>query len=74
MSTSAPRRIRNGATSSFAAAISSAWRRSASASRPGTTRTFGVWSQIARYSWPSSRAASAISSTDAFPSDQVVWQ
>ena len=59
---------------SFAAAISSAWRRSASASRPGTTRTFGVWSQIARYSWPSSRAASAISSTDALPSDHVVWQ
>ena len=26
---------------------------------PGRRATFGVWSQIARYSWPSSRAASA---------------
>ena len=35
---------------SLASWISSPCRRSASASRPGTTRTFGVWSQIARYS------------------------
>ena len=48
--TRSPRRTRNGASCSFAAAISSACRRSASASSPGTTRTFGVWSQIARYS------------------------
>ena len=35
---------------SFAAAISSAWRRRSSASSPGTTRTLRVWSQTARYS------------------------
>ena len=50
MSHSLPRRIRNGASTSFAAAISSAWRRRSSASSPGTTRTLRVWSQIARYS------------------------
>ena len=72
MSHSAPRRMRNGASTSFAAAISSACRRSASASSPGTTVTFGVWSQIAMYSYPRARAASPISSTLAFPSDHVV--
>ena len=50
MSTSLPRRIWNGASCSLAAAISSPWRRTASASRPGTTRTACVWSQIAMYS------------------------
>src|SRR5581483_8218374 len=72
MSHSAPRRMRNGASTSFAAAISSACRRSASASSPGTTVTFGVWSQIAMYSYPRARAASPIASTLAFPSDHVV--
>ena len=40
MSHSLPRRTRNGASCSFAAAISSPWRRRSSASSPGTTRTF----------------------------------
>src|SRR3954471_4580014 len=48
MSHSLPRRTRNGASSSFASAISSPWRRTSSAVRPVTAPTETVWSQIAR--------------------------
>src|SRR5438093_770150 len=58
----------------LAAAVEPAGRRRPSASRPGTAPTAGVWSQIARYSYPRVRAASAISRTLALPSDHVVWQ
>ena len=74
MSHSTPRSTRKGATSSFTLAISSPWRRRSSVPRPGTTRTFGVWSQIARYSYPRAIAARAIDSIDALPSDHRVWQ
>ena len=48
MSHSIPRRIRKGASSSFAAAISSPCRRTSSGVSPLTAPTAGVWSQIAR--------------------------
>ena len=50
MSHSIPRRMRNGASASLAAAISCACRRTSRAVSPRTAPTAGVWSQMATYS------------------------
>ena len=60
MSTSMPRRIRSGASSSFNASTRSSCSRSRSGVRPCATVRRGEWSVIARYSWPSSAAVRAI--------------
>jgi len=41
--------------------------------RPRATVSVGEWSVSTRYSWPSSTAASAISSIGEPPSDQSEW-
>ena len=71
-----PVRIRNGASSAFSPATSSSWASSRSADSPLATVSRGEWSVSAIHSWPSSRAASAISSGGLPPSDQseCVWQ
>jgi hypothetical protein len=81
MSTSIPVRSRNGLPPREAAparawlsrATSSSWARSRSGLRPPATVSRGEWSDTTRYSWPRSRAASAISAIGLPPSDQVEW-
>ena len=68
-----PVRIRNGASSSLSSATSSSWARSRSADSPLATVSRGEWSVSTMYSWPRSRAASAISPIGEPPSDQSEW-
>src|SRR5690606_18873196 len=49
-------------------------RRNRAALSPRATFRLGEWSVSTRYSWPSSTAASAISSIGEPPSDQFEWQ
>src|SRR6266702_1151009 len=76
MSTSMPVRIRNGANSSLSDATTSSCCSSRSAESPRATVKRGEWSVRTRYSWPRSRAVSAISRIGDPPSDQseCVWQ
>ena len=59
-----------------ASATTSSWSRSRSASSPWATVRRALWSVSTRYSWPRSRAASAISLIGLPPSDQseCAWQ
>src|SRR5580704_9961710 len=68
-----PFRILTGIRSAFRVSTTSSWRSSRSASRPCATVRRGLWSVSARYSWPSSMAASAISAMGLPPSDQSEW-
>ncbi len=74
MSTSIPRRQRNGAINSLRSSITAICSRSRSAVSPRATVSRGEWSVIAQYSWPSAWAVSIISSSGLPPSDQVEWQ
>ena len=60
-------------SASLTAATWSSCRRSRSAVSPRATVSRGEWSVSTRYSWPSSTAASAISSIGEPPSDQSEW-
>ena len=71
-----PVRIRNGASSALSRATSSSWASRRSGDSPLATVSRGEWSVSAIHSWPSARAASAISPGGLPPSDQseCVWQ
>ena len=71
-----PVRMRNGASSAFSSPMSSSCAHSRSADSPEATVSRGEWSVSAIHSWPTSRAASAISWGGLPPSDQseCVWQ
>ena len=62
MSTSMPVRMRNGASASFSAAISSSWASRRSRFRPCATVSRGEWSVMTTYSWPSAMALRAMAS------------
>ena len=71
-----PVRMRNGASWPFSRLTSSSCAHSSSADSPEATVSRGEWSVSAIHSWPTSRAASAISWGGLPPSDQseCVWQ
>ena len=73
MSTSIPVSSRNGASGSASRETTSSWRRSRAGVSPLATVSRGEWSVSTRYSWPSSRAVTAISSIGEPPSDQSEW-
>ena len=71
-----PVRMRNGASSELSRATRASWASRRSGDSPLATVSRGEWSVSAIHSWPSARAASAISPGGLPPSDQseCVWQ